>query len=55
MISGLGVVILVHVNGVYGWGLLPVVAWTWYVLIGASTTLLTGIAVERIVKDPARQ
>ena len=50
MISGLGVVILVHLNGVYAWGLLPVVAWTWYVLIGASTTLLTGMAVERIVK-----
>ncbi len=50
MVSGLGVVILVHLNGVYAWGFLPVVAWTWYVLIGASTTLLTGIAVERIVK-----
>ena len=50
MISGLGVVILVHLNGVYAWGLLPVVAWTWYVLIGAATTLATGIVVERIVK-----
>ncbi len=50
MMNGLGVVILVHLNGVYAWGLLPVVAWTWYVLIGASTTLLTGMAVERIVK-----
>ena len=54
MISGLGVVILVHVNGVYGWGLLPVVAWTWYVLIGASTTLLTGMAVERFVRGATR-
>ncbi len=51
MLTGLGVVILVHLNGVYGWSILPVVAWTWYVLIGATTTLVTGIAVDRIAKS----
>ncbi len=48
MISGLGVVLFLELNRACDWSLLPPVAWTWYVLIGAATTLVVGVVVERV-------
>ena len=48
MISGLVVVLLVICNRTYDWKLFPSIGWTWYILIGATTTIVVGITIDKI-------
>lgn len=47
MTVGLTTVLLVHFNKVYAWGILPNLAWTWYILIGSLSTILVGAFTEK--------